>query len=92
MIHVKLSSIYREAVGCKRLQVAVEPGGTLRDVISVLGVHSPRFTHLVTNRRGELKASIVILLNGESVQHREGLDTRLPDGAEIVVLPVVEGG
>ncbi len=46
----------------------------------------------VVNEQGQLRPHVNIFLNDENVRHKEMLDTRLPDGCEITILPAVSGG
>jgi len=46
----------------------------------------------VINERGQLRPHVNIFLDDENVRHKELLDTRLPDGCEITILPAVSGG
>jgi molybdopterin converting factor small subunit len=41
---------------------------------------------------GELRRFVNVYLSGEDIRFLDGLDTEVPDGAELTILPAVAGG
>jgi molybdopterin converting factor small subunit len=41
---------------------------------------------------GQLRPSVIILINGQNMRFLEGLETELSDGDEVYIMPVIGGG
>ncbi|MEM2910605.1 MAG: MoaD family protein [Nitrososphaerota archaeon] len=50
------------------------------------------FKHRVLDENGNPKSFVVIYINGKNIQFAEGLDTKLNDGDEVLILPAIGGG
>ncbi|MGI8735338.1 MAG: ubiquitin-like small modifier protein 1 [Pyrinomonadaceae bacterium] len=46
----------------------------------------------VVTEKGELRQHVNVFLNGENIRRKDLLDTKLPEGGEITILPSVSGG
>ena len=46
----------------------------------------------VVNERGEVRPHVNVFLNGDNIRRKQVLQTPLPDGSEITILPSVSGG
>ncbi|HEX9204160.1 MAG TPA: MoaD/ThiS family protein, partial [Vicinamibacteria bacterium] len=46
----------------------------------------------ILNERGELRPHVNVFVGSENVRDLNGLATRLPEGAELFILPAVSGG
>ncbi len=44
------------------------------------------------DEQGALRQSLSVFVNGENVRYRNGLQTPLNDGDEVIVIPLVAGG
>ena len=74
-------------------QVAMEAtGGTLRDVLLDLWRQYPGLRDRLANEQGEVREHINLFLENENVRYLDGLGTRIPDGAEISIVPSISGG
>jgi sulfur-carrier protein len=67
-------------------------GATIREVIDALDRQFPGFRFNLCHETGELRPFVNIFLNGENIRYRQGLETPVPDGARLHVLPSVAGG
>lgn len=65
---------------------------SVSDALSLLWSQCPGVRDRVVTERGDVRPHINIFVDGESIRDSQGLDTRLRDGAEIVILPAVSGG
>ncbi|GIG58556.1 molybdopterin synthase sulfur carrier subunit [Longispora fulva] len=74
-----------DAGGASRL--AGEPG-ELRAVLDALGREFPLLERRVRDEQGAIRRYVNVYVNGEPA----GLETPVPDGAEVQVLPSVAGG
>ncbi|MGY0232833.1 MoaD/ThiS family protein [Longispora urticae] len=62
--------------------------GELRDVLDALGREFPLLERRVRDEQGAIRRYVNVYVNGEPA----GLETPVPDGAEVQVLPSVAGG
>ena len=44
------------------------------------------------DEQGHLRQSLSVFVNGENIRYRNGLQTLLNDGDEVIVIPLVAGG
>ncbi|MFI7546294.1 ubiquitin-like small modifier protein 1 [Actinoplanes sp. NPDC049599] len=79
-----------EAGGSRELQV--EDGGTLAAVLDELKERWPRLERRIRDENGTLRRYVNVYVDGEDCRRSGGLDTPVPAGAEIQVLPSVAGG
>ncbi len=50
------------------------------------------FRQRVFNADGNLKSFVVLYLNGKNIEFAGGLDAKLEDGDEVLILPAIGGG
>jgi molybdopterin synthase sulfur carrier subunit len=79
-----------EAGGLAHLQVAAD--GTLRAVLDEIAARWPRLERRLRDESGALRRYVNVYVDGEDCRRSGGLDTPVPAGAEIQVLPSVAGG
>jgi sulfur-carrier protein len=73
------------------VEIAGSPG-TVRDVLDALRLQCPpAYERIVTERR-ELRPHVNVFVDREDIRWSGALDTPVPDGAEVIVLPSVSGG
>ncbi len=84
---VEVFSLLREKLGWREKVVEL-PGdeASLRDVLEAAGL-----LELVASN-GELAEGVIVLVNGQNVRLREGLEARVRDGDEVAVFPPGGGG
>ena len=75
-----------------RSRVTLEAGPDLSDALAALFALHPGLRDRVQNERGELRPHVNVFVGSENVRDLNGLATRLPDGAELFILPAVSGG
>ncbi|MFP4654920.1 MAG: ubiquitin-like small modifier protein 1 [Methanohalobium sp.] len=91
-VKVKLFANLREYAGVSEV---ILKGSTVSDILNSLGHHYPQLKELIFENpedEDELQGYINVLLNGENIQHLEGLSTQLKEHDEIAILPPVSGG
>ena len=66
--------------------------GTIREVIERLDERYPGFRSRVCDDSGQLRRFINIYVNGEDVRFLDNLATRIPEGAELSIVPAIAGG
>ncbi len=72
-----------------RAQVA---GATVRDIIVALDEQRPGLRFSLCLETGELRPFVNVYVNGTHVRYLQWLDTPLPPGAVVHILPSVAGG
>jgi sulfur-carrier protein len=66
-------------------------GGTVADVIDDLVARYPTLEGQLL-RHGELADFVNVYVEGEDVRTRDGLDTQVRDGDQLILLPAMAGG
>lgn len=67
-------------------------GQTVRDVLDSLYERFGELRERISDDDGALRRFVNIYVAGEDIRFLEGLDTPVPDGAELTILPAVAGG
>jgi len=79
---VKLFAIYRDALGAEALDIELENGGRVRDLLEKLNSMSKRFREVTAFEEP------VVLVNGVT----RDLDYELQNGDEVALIPTPSGG
>ena len=87
MIAVRLPTVLRPfAAGAERVEV---DGTTVGEVFAAL---DPVLRRRLTDDQGALRRHVNIYLGNDNIRDLNGLDTKLTDGDELLILPSVAGG
>jgi molybdopterin converting factor small subunit len=89
-VAVRIPTILRTYTGGSA-EVATEPG-TLREVIAGLDASYPGIGGRLVDETGNLRRFVNVYVGDEDVRFAEGLDTPVPAGARVSVIPAVAGG
>lgn len=82
----------RELTGGEaRLRLGGRPA-TLREAFASLRERHPAVHARLVTEQGEIRRHVNVFVDGENVRHTGGLDTAVPDGADVQVIPAVSGG
>nr|WP_238356740.1 ubiquitin-like small modifier protein 1 [Kribbella italica] len=73
-------------------KVAIEEASTVGEAFAQLERQHPALRRRLTDEQGALRRHVNVYLGNDNVRDLDGLDTKLPDGAELLVLPSVAGG
>ena len=71
--------------------VAVE-GATLGDVLKALDAAHPGFTDRLLDDEGNLRRFVNVFVADDDVRFLDGLNTAVPDGETVSIVPAVAGG
>lgn len=71
--------------------VAVQPG-SLAEVIAGLDAAHPGFADRLLDDDGSLRKFVNVFVDDDDVRYLDGLDTQVPDGITVSIIPAVAGG
>jgi sulfur-carrier protein len=89
-VEVRLPTVLRSHAG--GASVVTLDGSTIGEVLGKLVAEYPGLTGQVVQADGSLHKFVNIYVNDDDVRYLDGLETPVPDGAEISILPAVAGG
>lgn len=89
---VKVFASFREIVLDKAIDVHYQEDMTIRDLIDTIVQLYPLFEEEIYTADRELKPHVQIFINGKSIRHAMGLDTKFGPDDEIAMFPPVAGG
>ena len=89
-VKIKLPTQLRDAAG--GAAETSGSGGTVGEVLESLYAEHGELRERLAGDDGELRRFVNVYLAGEDIRFLDGLDTAVPDGAELTVLPAVAGG
>ncbi|MDO9356345.1 MAG: ubiquitin-like small modifier protein 1 [Solirubrobacteraceae bacterium] len=89
MTLIKLPTQLRDVAG-GAAEVTVE-GGTVKEALESLFAQHEELRGRITEN-GELRRFVNIYLAGEDIRYLDGVDTPVPAGGELTILPAVAGG
>ena len=73
----------------------IEIGGaprTVGEALATLGALHPGVLDRVLTEQGALRRHVNVFVGDESIKGTGGLETPLPEGSEIAIVPAVSGG
>jgi molybdopterin synthase sulfur carrier subunit len=89
-VSVRVPTILRAYTG-GAAEVATEPG-TLREVLASLDASYPGLGGRILDDDGRLRRFVNVYVGEEDVRLAQGLDTPVPSGVQVSVIPAVAGG
>jgi len=89
-LELRFFATFRETVGQKTVTREYEDASTIGDITRTLAEEYPEME--LYGEDGSLREFVTILKDGKDVEHIDGLETPLEDGATISVFPPVAGG
>jgi sulfur-carrier protein len=89
-VTVKIPTQLRAATGGAS-HASVE-GATVGEVLDSLFAHYGELRERIADEQGGLRRFVNVYLAGEDIRFLDGLATKVPDGAELTILPAVAGG
>jgi molybdopterin synthase sulfur carrier subunit len=67
-------------------------GGTIREVVDDLERQFPGFKERMCDESGELRRFVNVYVGEEDIRFLDGLDTQIPSGELVSIIPAVAGG
>lgn len=92
-VNVRLhGTLGAQAGGRRNLEVRLADGATVGQLLDVLAERFPGLERRIRDETGSLRRHVNVFVDGEQVRSLGGVDHRLADGAQLLVLPAVSGG
>jgi molybdopterin synthase sulfur carrier subunit len=91
-VKVRFFATLRPLVGATELDVEVQAGETVRDVLEKLAAAYPPLGKRVLDDGGDVQGSMHVLVNGRSISFLDGLNTIVEDGDRLALFPAIGGG
>jgi sulfur-carrier protein len=74
-------------------KIVIEPSPTtLADALEALWKRCPGIRDRVVTEQAQIREHINVFVGNESVRYTGGLQTPIPEGAEIAIIPAISGG
>jgi sulfur-carrier protein len=89
-VSIRIPTILRTYTG-GAAEVTAAPG-TLREVIASLDGSYPGIGGRILDESGRLRRFVNVYVGDEDVRFASGLDTPVPSGTQVSVIPAVAGG
>jgi sulfur-carrier protein len=89
-VSVRIPTILRSYTG-GAAQVSAQ-AGALREVIAGLDADYPGLGGRILDEAGQLRRFINVYVGEQDVRFEQGLDTPVPAGGQVSVIPAVAGG
>jgi MoaD family protein len=89
-VKVRVPTTLRTLTGGKS-EVEVE-AETVGEVVQALEQAHPGFADRLVDEDGKLRRFVNVFLADDDVRFLDGLDTKVPDGETVSILPAVAGG
>ena len=89
-VSVRIPTILRSYTG-GAAQVSAQ-AGTLGEVIAGLDADYPGLGRRILDEAGQLRRFINVYVGEQDVRFEQGLDTPVPAGGQVSVIPAVAGG
>jgi molybdopterin synthase sulfur carrier subunit len=67
-------------------------GSTIRDVVEDLEKQFPGFKERMCDDQGELRRFVNVYVGEEDIRFLNGLETEIPQGEQVSIIPAVAGG
>lgn len=84
----------KEILGGKRtIEIEIENNANVFDLLQhLVCIYGESFKNRVFEKDGNQKPEIVLFINGTAILARDGLETRMKAGDELLIFPPVGGG
>jgi molybdopterin synthase sulfur carrier subunit len=96
VIRITLHTILglKQVIGQRLTEIELPHGSTVGDVLTYLKERwgDKLSAHLFDPSSGAVLPYVRIMVNGQTIQHLEGMETPLKEGDEVLILPPVSGG
>lgn len=82
-----------QTIGARQTFFELAEPSTLRDLLKELtAAYGQEFYDAVCDETGYPDDKVAILINGDSAAAIGGVDVRINDGDDVLILPIIDGG
>lgn len=67
-------------------------GSTVAEVLASLEAAHPGFRERILDDNGKLRRFVNVFVSDDDIRFMQGLDTKVPDGDVVAIIPAVAGG
>ncbi|MGA9387380.1 MAG: MoaD/ThiS family protein [Candidatus Bathyarchaeia archaeon] len=93
VVTVRFIGSLRASAGKNRFMLELEKAVSLRELITKVVEEQPKLKRvLIDPELDDPRTNVLMLVNGKEISVLKGLDTKLKDGDELTLIPVVHGG
>ena len=93
MITTRFLGALRHVAGAGEIILNVKDDISIAEMLKEITRELPALNQSLNDQKHEeLKTNALILVNGKEISVLDGLETKLKDGDELVLVPVVHGG
>lgn len=89
-VSVRIPTPLRSATGGAS-EVIID-AGTVRDLVANLDAKHPGIRERICEETGEIRRFVNVFVGDEDIRFLQGLDTPIPDGTQVSIIPAVAGG
>lgn len=89
-VDVRIPTTLRTLTGGAN-KVTVE-GSTVSEVLAALDAAHPGFASRLLDDSGAIQRFVNVFVADDDVRYLDGLDTKVPDGETVSIIPAVAGG
>lgn len=84
---------FRKVTGAGAIEVPMNENETVQDLLTKLvDKFGQEFKKVMFDESGKLRQNLVVRLDGENIDAKEGLGTQIRAGQELMIMPAVTGG
>ena len=91
-MQVKLYASLRQAAGTKMVDLNIQAGTTIQEVLAQVTEAYPVLDKFIWKTQGELSEHAHVFINGENINHLQGLNTELKSDDHVDIFPPLVGG
>ncbi len=92
-VTVRLIGSLRASTGKSTFKLKLEKAVSLRKIMTKIVEEEPKLKRvLIDPELDDPRTNALMLVNGREISVLQGLDTKLRDGDELILIPVVHGG
>ena len=91
-VRIRLAGPLRAYAGGAAQVVLPEPAATVAEALARLGERHPGVRDRVLDEQGEIRRHVNVFVGTENVRFLHGLQTPLPESADLHLLNAVSGG
>jgi molybdopterin synthase sulfur carrier subunit len=92
-VTVRLIGSLRASTGKSTFKLKLEKAVSLRKIMTKIVEEEPKLKRvLIDPELDDPRTNALMLVNGREISVLQGLDTKLQDGDELILIPVVHGG